>query len=190
MRHTWLQEAVAEKKLKLEHLRGEDNPADLLTKGVPRQRFQKLRGMLGMRSGEEEREINMVDRSEEEEQPRQGGQPVEPSRGPAARAAALRGEATRRTFGRYVPEQRQEPEPERPGADQRQRPVRPERRRSTATSSASTMVHVQAGTAHLDLAATTRTATIRAPAREECASASASFQERDKVCRPFGKLTT
>ena len=48
IRRMWLQEEVQKGSIKIEHLRGENNPADVLTKTPPKQRFQKLRTSLGV----------------------------------------------------------------------------------------------------------------------------------------------
>ena len=48
IRRMWLQEEVQKGSIKIEHLRGENNPADVLTKTPPKQRFQKLRTLLGV----------------------------------------------------------------------------------------------------------------------------------------------
>jgi len=65
IRRMWLQEETHKGTIQLEHLRGENNPADLLTKSPPKQRFQKLRGMLGVtrpldETDDAERECNML----------------------------------------------------------------------------------------------------------------------------------
>ena len=63
VRRMWLQEEIQRGNLELEHLHGKANPADLLTKSPPKQRFQKLREMLGVvrpLEEDEEEECNAV----------------------------------------------------------------------------------------------------------------------------------
>ena len=46
----WIQDELRKGKLTVRHLPGESNPADLLTKFVPKPRLQKLASLIGMRT--------------------------------------------------------------------------------------------------------------------------------------------
>jgi hypothetical protein len=48
LRHRFLREKVEEKVISLDHVRSAENLADLLTKSLPRETFDRLRDMLGM----------------------------------------------------------------------------------------------------------------------------------------------
>jgi hypothetical protein len=46
----WIREKVADKEIKVEHIPGADNPADIFTKPLGRVKFTRFREMLGLMS--------------------------------------------------------------------------------------------------------------------------------------------
>ena len=50
VKQLWVQQAIQQGRLTIEHLPGANNSADLLTKALPRERHVKLSRLLGMRS--------------------------------------------------------------------------------------------------------------------------------------------
>lgn len=48
-RYFWIREKQTEGDLKIEHIAGENQVADIMTKSMPKPRFQKLRLLLGLR---------------------------------------------------------------------------------------------------------------------------------------------
>ena len=49
MRHHFLREKIEDNVVSLEHVRSAENLADILTKGLPRETFDKLRDLLGIK---------------------------------------------------------------------------------------------------------------------------------------------
>jgi hypothetical protein len=70
----WIQDAVATHRIRFHYVPTERNPADLMTKVVPRNCFDKLQGLMGLRKGPRAIQVGDSDIEQDSVDAQQAGQ--------------------------------------------------------------------------------------------------------------------
>jgi hypothetical protein len=99
LRELWIQEQVEAGKIQVEKVATSENIADMFTKPLPEQSFRMFAWKLGVQTANQE-ELHVIGDGSES----QKDVTMEEPRGPRERAAALRGEGTRTTYGTQNPQ--------------------------------------------------------------------------------------